>query len=265
MEENIELVEGTTENTVEQPVEEVVVPEKIYSEEELNAKLDAILPKKLNRREEKIRKEYEQKYGELENILMAGLNVNSIEEATQNLKEFYSNKGVTVPQYNNHYNDREERILADAEARDIIDSSSLAEIKEELDTIAAKGYDNMTSRDKVMFQKLNDYYKNESARKELASAGISEENLQDKDFMEFADKLNPNMSMKDKYEMYNQYRPKPMVEPIGSMKNITPEKVIKEYYTPEEVRNLSSKELDDPVVMEAVQKSMTKWYKEHIQ
>lgn len=261
MEENIELVDGTTENTVEQTAEEIVEPQKIYTEEELNQKIDSILPKKLNRREEKIRREYENKYGELENILLSGLNVSSLEEATENLREFYSQKGVVIQPKTSSLNERDTKTLAERDANEIIESSSLGEIKEELDNLAGKGIDNMTSRDKVMFQKLNDYYKNESARKELASAGITEDALKDADFINFANKLNPNMSLKDKYEMYNEYRPKPMVEPIGSMKGTkTVESGVKEFYTREEALQFTREDFDkNPELFKAVEKSMLKW------
>lgn len=261
MEENIELVEGTTENTEEQTAEQIVEPEKIYTEEEFNRKLDSILPKKLNRREEKIRREYEEKYGELEQILMTGLNVSSIDEAKENLKEFYSQKGVTIPTKTTSYNDREQRILADYSANEIIESSTLDEIEEELNQLSAKGYDNMTAGDKVMFTKLNDYYKQETTRKELASAGISQEALQDAEFIQFAEKLNPNMSMKDKYDMYTQYRPKPVVEPIGSMRGQTSQETgVKEFYTYEEAMQFSIDDLrKTPGLQEAIEKSMAKW------
>ena len=34
---------------------------------------------------------------------------------------------------------------------------------------------------------------------------------------------------------------------------------VKDYYTPEEARRLTEKDLDDPQVMKAVEYSMTKW------
>lgn len=46
----------------------------------------------------------------------------------------------------------------------------------------------------------------------------------------------------------------------GSMKDTAPQ-AEKEYYTSEEVDQLTDKQLDDPVIMERVQKSMQKWGK----
>ena len=64
------VIEEVTENTEGQAVEETV--EKVYTEEEFNAKLDKVLAKKIARNNEKIRKEYEKKYGNLEAVLKAG-------------------------------------------------------------------------------------------------------------------------------------------------------------------------------------------------
>ena len=72
--ENVEV--KTTEENVEEVKEGVNeqqenVPEKIYTEEEMNQRVDEILKKRLARKEAKIRKEYDSKYGVLENIIRA--------------------------------------------------------------------------------------------------------------------------------------------------------------------------------------------------
>ena len=66
-----ENVEITTEETP-----------KTYTEAEFNAKLDEVLGKKIARREAKIRKEYERKYGELEDVLRAGTGKDNVEDMT---------------------------------------------------------------------------------------------------------------------------------------------------------------------------------------
>ncbi|MGN1032575.1 MAG: hypothetical protein ACI4PU_03875, partial [Intestinibacter sp.] len=97
MEDNKELVLEGTENVEEQATEELVdgakdvetdeqpesdvsteeVPEeKLYSESELNKKVDELLSQKIGRKlanqERKLRREYEDKYSKLENVLKAG-------------------------------------------------------------------------------------------------------------------------------------------------------------------------------------------------
>lgn len=261
MEEKENLVtEEVAENTEEQTVEqnEMVVPEKIYSEDDFNNKLDEVLPKKLARREAKIRKEYEKKYGELENVLKAGLKVDSIEEATKQLTNFYTERGEEIPKYTNSYSSRDNEILAQGDFEDIVNGSTYSEIEEEANRLADIGLDNMTEREKLTFNKLGNYLTEEKSKKELAAMGVDESLLNDADFKEFSSKLNPSLNIKDKYEMYKKYKPQPKVEPIGSM-HTKPKEEMKEFYTPEEVRQLTEKDLDDPRIMAAVEKSMTLW------
>ena len=107
-----------------------------------------------------------------------------------------------------------------------------------------------------MLEKLgNERVKIEQA-KELQSLGIN-----DKNFLEFSTKLNPLLSIKDKYEIYKSiHKPEPKVEKIGSMKNNINVAEQKDYYTPEEVDRLTEKELRDPKIMAVVDKSMETWY-----
>lgn len=261
--ENLVVEEETTENTEEtvEQTEEMVVPELKYSEDDFNNKLDEVLPKKLARREAKIRKEYEKKYGQLENVLKAGLGVDSIEDATEQLTNFYTQRGTEIPTYHNEYSDRDLEILAQGDFEDIINGSTYKEIEEEANRLADIGLDNMSERERLTFNKLGKYLTDTKSRKELAAMGVDESLLNDADFNEFSSKLNPSLSIKDKYEMYRKFKPQPKVEPIGSMKSTPKEEEIKEFYTPEEVRQLTEKDLDNPKIMEAVEKSMTLWEK----
>lgn len=273
MDNNEDVVVETTENVEEQATEEFVegteaaeevenTDEKLYSQAELdklvNEKVDEILPRKLERAKSKIQKEYQEKLGRTETVLNAGLGTSSIEEATDKLAQFYRNKGVVIPEdpvYSNHDLD----VLANAEANEII-SYGYEDLVDEVDRLAQKGVENMSQREKLVFRKLADERMKQESAKELAQIGIKPEALNDKDYQEFAEKLNPDLSVKEKYEMYLKVKPKPKVETMGSMKS-TSKKEVKEYYTPDEVRKLSMKDLDDPVVMANVEKSMALWEK----
>lgn len=272
LEENENLVEEeTTENAEEQTAEEIVddngevnedteekveepqEQEKVYTEEEFNNKLDEILAKKIARKEAKIRREYERKYGEAENILKAGLEKDTFEDAVDELKNFYTEKGVQIPKY--EPSPREAEILADAEAREIIDSG-YDDIVEEVDRLAKIGVDNMTPREKRLFQNLAKERKNIEESKELASIGVGNEIREDKDFINFSKNLNPELSIKDKYEMYLKFKPKKEVRKLPSMESGAASKV-KDHYTAEEIALLTDKDLDNPQVWEAVRRSMT--------
>lgn len=256
-----DVTEKVGEQTTEQPVE--AQQPKMYTEEEFNQRMDELLAKKLARKEAKIRKEYEEKfspYKEAEMVLNAGLGTSDIREATGNLKQFYEEKGVKIPEFRPSYSDDDMKVLAGVEAQKIIDLG-FDEVVEEVDRLADKGLDNMTAREKLVFSKLAEYRKTESDKKELAKIGVSEAALQDKDFLEFAADLNPNMSMKDKYQKYLKYRPKKEVEPIGSMRNPADTgTAVKDFYTYEEALKFTKKDFDrNPALFKAVENSMHKW------
>lgn len=257
VEETTEETTGTeTEPTIEKPVEEVKEPEKLYTEEDFNKKLDEVLAKKIARKEAKIRKEYDSKYGRVESVLKSGLGVNSIEEATNQLSEFYTKKGIQIPSEPT-YSDRDMEVLAKAEADDII-SSGFDEVIEEVDRLAEIGVNNMTPREKATFQRLAEYRQNVERNKELASIGVKEEVYDSKEFKDFADQFTSNTPITKVYEIYAKTLDKHAPEKMGSMKNGNTQEE-KTYYSPEDVDKLTSEELDDPKIFERVRKSMEKW------
>ena len=253
VEDNGEVNEETTEEDKEEVEEEPTEQEKVYTEEEFNQKLDDLLAKKLARKEAKMRREYERKYGEAESLLKAGLEKDTFEDAVSELKNFYAEKGVQIPKY--EPSPREAEILADAEAREIIESG-YDDIVEEVDRLAKIGVDNMTPREKRLFSNLAKERKDIEDNKALASIGVGNEIKEDKDFIEFSKNLNPELSIKDKYEMYLKFKPKKEVRKLPSMESGAASKV-KDYYTAEEIALLTDKDLDNPEVWKAVRKSMT--------
>ena len=249
-EENENLVEET-ENVEELTTEEEVQEEEQPQQEETFTKkqVDEMIAKKLSRKEAKLRKEYDRKYGRLENVVNAGLGTNDTEEAIEQLTKFYTDKGINIPQEN--YSNKDLEVLAEAEANDII-SDGYDEIVAEVDRLAAEG-DKMSQREKLVFTKLANERKRIEESKELASIGVTE---LDPEFKEFESKLNPSLSLKEKYEMYLSTKQKKENNIIGSLKDgATSQK--KEYYTDKEINKLSLDDLDNDEVWDAVRKSMT--------
>lgn len=283
MEYNEELVLENTEN-VEQATEELVdgsnldfsnvrgekgIPddpgiieetpeEKKYSESELNKRVNELLAEKLGKKtaiiERKLRREYDSKYGDLENVLKAGTGINDVKELTDTFTDFYTSKGKQIPTRNN-YSESDLRILASAEADDII-SSGFEEVVEEVDRLAEKGLENMNPREKIMFQKLATYRQNKERENELASIGVTTDVLSNTEFTTFASQFNTNVPIKDVYTMWTKTQPTKKVEQMGSMKNTVPNKV-KDYYTEDEISKLTLDDLNNPDVWNAVRKSMT--------
>ena len=266
-EENENLV-NETEN-VEQPTEEVVesteVEEVVETPEEPTVQMftkeqvDEMIAKKLARKENKIRKEYENKYSRLETVLNTGLGTETVEEATEKLSGFYTQKGINIPEAP-RYSDREIEVLARAEAEDII-SGGYDEVVEEVDRLASIGVDNMSEMDKKVFSRLASERTRLEQEKALAKIGVGKEVIDSPEFVDFAGKLNPNLSLEEKYEMYARFNPKPKGKPIGSMKgNISKDNGVKDFYTYEESLQFTREELDrNPELFKALEKSMLKW------
>jgi len=267
------VLEGT-ENVGEQATEQLVdgskvtteaegADEKLYSQADLdrmiNERVDELLPRKLERAKAKLTREYEDKYSRVETVLNAGLGTNNLDEATNKLADFYKQKGINIPDQPK-YTERDLGLLANAEADEII-KLGFDEIVEETDRLAEKGIDRMTEREKLVFTRLAEVRQKQESIKELAKLGVKEEALDDSDFKEFANKLNPELSPKEKYELYLKIKPKPKVEPIGSMKGATSkDNGVKDFYTYEESLQFTKADFDrNPELFKAVEKSMQKW------
>lgn len=272
MEENEELVTEVTENVEEQPTEEVVEgnvepteevvetpsePIKTYTD----AEVDEIVKKKLYRQEQKLTREFNKQmssYKRAEEVLNAGLGTSNIEEATTNLANFYKEKGITIPDEKPNYNEFDMEAGAEKEAKSIIDSG-YEDIVEETNRLAELGLDNMSKRDKIIFSVLSSERERIENEKEVASLGVSKEELESDEFKAFSNKY-PSLSLKDKYDLYSQLKPKKNENKMGSMKNGATSKV-KEYYSPEEIAKLTEDDLEIPGVYEAVRRSQTMNYK----
>ena len=251
-EENVDGVDvgGKTVDTTENKVTTETPTVETFTKEQV----DDMIAKKLARKEAKIRREYENKYSRLETVVNTGLGTNSIEESTSKLEEFYKRKGIDIPTAPT-YSEREAELLAQGEADDII-SAGYDEVVEEVDRLANIGVENMSARDKALFSKLATYRQEIEQENEVRALGISKDEINSQEFKDFSSKLNPNLSLKEKYEMYSQIKPKKETKKIGSVKSGMTSQV-KDYYSPEEIERLTEEDLDDPKVWEAVRKSMT--------
>lgn len=254
-EQEILVTEEVAEN-VEQTTEETP---KTYTEAEFNAKLDEVLGKKIARREAKIRKEYERKYGSLEEVLKAGTGKESVEEMTDTFADFYRKKGIQIPQKPN-YTAKDIEVLAREDANDII-NSGFEEVVEEVDRLAAIGAAKMTDREKATFKVLAEYRQNAERGRELSKIGVTEEEFNSKGFRDFAGKFNADTPIKDIYDIYTKQKPKKEIKTMGSMKNSTPsDSGVKDFYTRDEALKFTKKDFDkNPALFKAVEASMLKW------
>lgn len=265
MEDNENVVVETTENVEEQATETLVdgakaSEGKTYTDAEIqklvNEKVDELLPRKLERAKDRMKRDFDNEYERLGRVVKAGLGVETVKEATDQLEQFYTAKGKKIPEKS--YSESDMKYLANKYADEIIDEG-YDEVVKEVDKLAKLG-ENMTPQQKLIFMKLAESRQEQEDLKELASIGVGKEILEDSEYKEFVSKLNPNLRAKERYEMYKQYKPKPGYEQIGSMKSDNSQEAVKDFYTYEESLKFTKADFDrNPKLFEAVEKSMYKW------
>lgn len=252
-EEKILGAEQVPENTA-QAVEEPVAP-KTYTQEEV----DAIVGKAKARAKAKVEKDYQRKYGNLEDVLKAGTGKEDVVEITDTFADFYRKKGIQIPEKPN-YSAKDIEVLANAEAQEII-RGGLDEVIEETDRLAEIGVANMTAREKAVFKVLAEHRQSAERGKELNAIGVTEDVYNSKEFQDFAGKFTSTTSIKEIYDIYAKTQPKKDIKPMGSMKNgPTADSGVKEFYTRDEALKFTKADFDkNPALFAAVERSMQKW------
>ena len=254
--ENLEKNEAVvTEGVVTEPVAEKVEAPKTYTQEEV----DAIVGKRIARNEKKIRKEYDRKYGGLEEVLRAGTGKENVEEMTDTFRQFYEKKGIKMPQQPN-YSDSDIAVLARAEADDII-RSGYEDVVDEVDRLTAIGYANMNAKEKAVFKALAEHRVNAERGMELAKLGVTEDVYNGQEFKDFAAQFNASTPIAKIYDIYAKTKPKKEHQTMGSMKSTgTSDNGVKDFYSYEEAKKFSKADFDkNPKLYDAVVKSMSKW------
>ena len=255
MENNENFVAEEVAENVEQTTEQTP---KTYTQEEV----DAIVGKRIARKEARIRKEYDRKYGELEGVLKAGMGKEDVGEITSDLREFYGKrKGIKMPEKPN-YTDSDIATLAKADADEII-NYGYDEVVEEVDRLSKLGVENMTARERAVFKALAEHRLSAERGNELSKIGVTQDVYNSKEFNDFASKFNPNTPIRDIYDIYAKTQPQKQIQTMGSMKsNNIKDTNIKDFYSVEEARKFSQEDYDKhPGLYEAVVKSMKKWKK----
>ena len=255
MENNETFVTEVTEN-VEQTTEQTATePAKMFTQDDMNAAVG----KAKARERAKIAKQYERKYGRLEEVLKAGTGKESVEEVADTFEQYYQKKGIQLPT-KPAYSDSDIEVLARADAEEII-RSGYEEVVEEVDRLTEIGYANMTARDKAVFKVLAEHRQKAERGRELTKIGVKEEVYESKEFKDFASKFAATTPIRDIYDIYQKTQPKKAIKPLGSMKQTgSADNGVKDFYSFEEAKKFTKKDFDkNPALYAAVQKSMTKW------
>ena len=249
VEENKETIEPEEKEEVKKTLKEL-----LESDPEYQNQFNDLIKGRLDRQDRKFQKELS-KYKSAEEVLKTGLGATDINDAEDKLREYWGEQGIKLPdRVKPGLTDNEIRILAKAEANDIIDTG---EAEEEANRLASKGYENLNTKEKEIFNTLAEHLTHEKKVNELKSIGVKADLLDSKEFKDFASKFNSNTSIKDVYDLYSKtHKQEKNIEKIGSMATQTPDKT-KTVYTDEEIAKLTLDDLDKPGVWDAVRKSMT--------
>lgn len=249
--EGIELTDTTddTESEKEEVTEEKEEV-KTFTQEEV----DEIVRKRLARAKRDSEKELS-KYKNVEAVLNAGLGTHSIEEAESNLRSYYKEQGIDIPEASSSGLSTEDlQLLGDGDAKKILDLG-LEEAEEEANRLAQKGRANWSAREEATFNKLASALTYEKQKKELKTIGADPEILDSKEFNDFKNKFNYGTDIKEIYKLYSKTdTKKPKI--LGSMKNTNPEKIAKEF-TIDDLNNLTLDDLDDEETWNKARKFMT--------
>ena len=86
--------------------------------------------------------------------------------------------------------------------------------------------------------------------------------MNNKEFVDFASKFNPDVSLNEIYKMFRKYSGNAPAKPksTGSIKSKGISNKIKSFYSYEEAKKFTEKDYDNnPGLLEAVENSMSKW------
>ena len=247
--EQTENVEQTTEQTA------VVELEKKFTQEEMNAAVG----KAKARERAKAEKQYQREYGELVDVLETATGKRNVAELTDVFRQHYEQRGVKF-QKKHDYSAEDIEVLAKADAAEFI-NAGYEDVVEEVDRLANVGFDNLTARDKALFEVLAEHRQKTERTRELSSIGATEEEINSTEFQAFAKKFDRNTPIKDVYDIYRKTKPKKEIRTMGSMKNTSStDNGVKDFYSFEEANKFTVEDFNrNPALYAAVRKSMTQW------
>ena len=251
-EENLEEVNISTSEDGEQNQETVNMTESNQEDDiqkQIEERANKLFEDKVEERliRDRINRERKQsqelaKYKQLESVIKAGLGVDNLDDAISKTSSFYREQGINIPDFKESHSERDEKILAKADAQEIIDLG-MSEMEAEANRIASIPQDKRSIREQTMFTTLCEKIVEQRQVNELKEKGIKTEILEDKEFKEFKNKFAFNTPISDIYEMYSKLNTKPVEKPAsaGSAKNEVGK--VKETFSAERINSMTPQEL----------------------
>lgn len=261
-EEETEVVEETTEseesNEDEQDEEEY--QEELDKPEYTKKQVEKMMKKRLGSMSDSYKKKEER----LLSVLKAGgFEGNNLDELTDELISNYKEEGIEVPEYKysgTNLSEMEQEALAKLDAEGIIEMGALA-MEDRFAELYEK--ENRTIREEKEMELIGREASLKEAKKEIVKAGYNPEELLDnKEFMDFAKKMSSDTPVNEIIKYYEKLTGTLPTKPksTGSIKSKGGDSKVKDFYTPDEAKQFTQKQLDDnPALFKAIEKSMEKW------
>lgn len=241
--EGIEITDTPeVEDTEETQEVKKTLKQLLSEDEEYQKQFNTMMQTRLERVERKHQREMAG-YKDVDNVLRKTLNIGEDADVSQELRRYYDNEGVELPErYTPGLSSREIEALAQIEVSEIEEDGHEAMVTE-ANRLATIGYKNLNERDKIIFNSLAEKLTKEKEEKELLRIGAKKDLLKDEDFKEFRKNFSSNASLEFVYGMYTNQKPKKQYETAGSMKNISVDNK-KTIFTDEDILKMTDEELE---------------------
>lgn len=250
-EEQIETDASNEVEEVQEATQEVVQPSAEDIERQIEERANKIAEEKMEKRliRDRIKREREEaqtraKYEQLESIMKTALGAKDIDDVITKSKEFYKEQGIQIPEIINKssYNEREEMILAKADAEEII-SLGKKEMEEEANRIASIPKNERSIRDNTIFKEVCTKLMVLKDEESLKSKGYDMKILEDKDFSLFRSQFNVDIPVSKVYEMYSKLNPKTVEKPASAGSAKSENNTSGETFSAERINNMKPEEM----------------------
>lgn len=239
----VEEVQETTEEVVQPSAEEIERQIEERANKIVEEKIEARLIRDRNTREREEAKS-RAKYEELETIMKVALGAKDIDDVITKSKEFYKEQGIQIPEtiIKSSYNEREEMILAKADAEEIIGLGK-KEMEEEASRIASIPKNERSVRDNTIFKEVCTKLMIMKDEESLKSKGYDMKILEDKDFSLFRSQFNIDTPVSKIYEMYSKLNPKTVEKPASAGSAKSENNTSGETFSAERINNMKPEEM----------------------
>lgn len=248
VEEEAEVI-ADEESTSDEESQEVATP-KTFTQEEVNSMMED----RVKRERKRMEREYNDslsKYQELAYLTQEGLKANSLEETLDKSREFYGKQGIKyIP------NNADDEIVGNYYAKEIIsEADSLEDLESQANKLSKKS--KLSSREEIVLKNLNEEITNRKRITELRTIGVTEEEYNSKEFIDFEKRFTKDTPIKEVYDLYKlkNTTAKPVDNP-GSMKTVAG-KEKRGYISEAEYDRMTDKEIEEN--MDLIRKSMERW------